>query len=134
MRVSYEVKHGEVISPNKAQKEGKPHRMPPFELSQVLSSHIPKGVAIEDVLHALNMLMAEAISKCGEDVAEHKRIAEAFHGGIVRSLEMNHLVKGRIQNIRDEMVSRGEELTQEMFRELVEREMKSVKQEMQNVQ
>lgn len=128
--MGYEVVNGEVVSTGGSNGDGKPHRIKPFELSELFAKQIPKGYAIDDVMHALNMLMSEAVARRGDTLEQRKRIAEAFHTGLMRSLELNSVVEGRVNKVKDQLKADGREIGQEEFKKLVAAEMKQAAEEL----
>ena len=140
--MGYEVKNGKVITQDgiedlgpisndeiKARLTPDVQRVPPFELSQKFAEVIPQGCALDDIMHALNMLMAEAVARRGTTLEQRKQIADAFHVGLLRSLEMNGLVEQRVKDIKAKLSAEGKTPSEAEFRELITAEMKKAADE-----
>ena len=125
--MSYEVKNGEVIN---TKADGRPHHIPPMELAKMFASVIPQGCSTDDVMHALNVLLNEAISRSGVSLADRKSVAETLHFGLMNNIEMTFVVEGRIKDIKAKLVGEGRELSEEEFRDLVNTEFKRAAEEL----
>jgi hypothetical protein len=123
--MSYEAK--DVIQHMKG--DGRPHRVPPIELAKQFASVIPNGCSTEDVLHAMNIMLGEAIARSGVTLADRKSVAETLHFGLMNNIEMTFIVEGRIKDIKAKLIEEGRELSAEEFRDLVTSEFKKAADE-----
>lgn len=132
--MGYDVKNGQVVNNNNGPNDGgDPQRPKPFDIAELFAKAIPNGASTDDVMHALNLLMGEAVARRGQNLPERKRIAEAFHTGLLRSLELNSIVESRVTAIKAKLRAEGKEPSQEEFRAMIASEMKQAADEMRNV-
>lgn len=130
--MAYEVKNGEVVKAI-GNDNKQPVRLKVFELSELMSSVIPNGTPTDDVMHACNMLMGEAVARRGSNLQDRKRIAEAFHIGLIRGLELNATVEARVKALKAKLLADGKQPSQEEFREMIAVIMKDTAEEIRNV-